>query len=88
MNVQLIKANGSVAYAMADQGQIRDLLGAACVDKVNLGDGRLMFVDASPFPDRKPTNLLATDLCRQAHALDDGSRIVGDAAIVAGADAI
>lgn len=82
MNVHLIKPDGSEDYAMAEFGQIRGLIGALCLDKVILGDGRIMFVNGTPLPETEPTNLLATDLCRQANALRKGCWVVGDAAIV------
>jgi hypothetical protein len=89
-HVEILRANGTrEAHEVGRHillEWIRRMIGAACLDTVNLRDGRVMLVDDSGLIDGRPENPAATALYHSVCIPGTTNPIAGDVAIALDAD--
>lgn len=91
MNVTIIRTSGAqeqheVLHKSGAIRAIRKLIGADCLDSVNLRDGRVMLVDDTGMLDGRPVNPEATKRYHAVCRPGTVHQIYGDVAIVLDAD--
>jgi hypothetical protein len=83
--VEIIRVDGTHETAVVNRGnwlkQIEQLIGANCLDSVDLRDGRVMFVDDRGYPEKLPDNAEATALYHKVCKPGTTHRIKGDVVI-------
>jgi len=78
MKITILRAaGGREDHIIQDVHELMRLLGTEQYDIVNLGGGRLMFLDAADGASQKPVNAKATELVHAALR-----EIVGDVAVM------
>lgn len=102
MKVEILRTSGATEQHEVNRSsvisEIEKLIGAGCLDTVNLRDGRIMFVDDNgyetrseprpfgvelvPVKARKPVNPQATALYHSICVPGTTHQVVGDVAIV------
>jgi hypothetical protein len=85
VTVEIIRDNGTHEAAAVYRAnwltQIEELIGASCLDSVDLRDGRIMFVDDLGYSRGLSDNAEATGLYHRACKLGTTHRIKGDVVI-------
>ena len=90
MNIEIIRVSGVVEnHEVPNSSAIRaicKLIGADCLDTVNLRNGKVMMVDDTGLVDGKPRNHSATKLYHGVCKPGTTSPICGDVAVVVDSD--
>ncbi len=89
VQVQILRVDGSEESHVATGrtiAAIERLIGADCLDIVNLRDGRVMLVDDTGMVDGKPVNPKATELYHSVCRPGTPFSIHGDVAVANDAD--
>lgn len=90
MNIKIIRINGETEqHSVPKYSAIREihkLIGATCLDTVNLRNGDVMMVDDTGMVDGKPVNPEATKFYRGVCRAGTVHCIHGDVAVVRDAD--